>query len=91
MADVDESVKFGPVGAGAAETAAGSLYTVYSATKAGATDTVTFSNLSAVDDVIATNDGTGALDPVTDITTNVVTLSVGTGATTLRVWGRTTQ
>ena len=87
MADVAESVKVGPIGAGGAESGTGALFTVYTATKAGATDTVTFGNLTTVSDCVATNDGTGALDPVTDITTNVVTLSVGTGATTLRIWG----
>lgn len=87
MADVAESVVAGSVGAGAAESGAGVRFTIYTATKTGATDTVTFSNLTSVTRCIATNDGTGALDPVTDITTNVVTLSVGTGATTLWVWG----
>ena len=86
MADVAESVIASPIGAGATETGVGARHAVYTATKAGATDTVTFSNLTTVLAVFAMNDGTGALDPVTDITTNVVTLSVGTGATTLHVW-----
>ncbi len=87
MADVDESVKGAPIGGGSAESGTGVLHCIYSATKAGATDTVTIDALTSVTHAVATNDGTGALDPVTDITTNVITLSVGTGATTLVVDG----
>ena len=87
MADVAESVIANPIGSGSAESGAGALQGVYTATKAGATDTVTFAALTSVLAAHAFNDGTGAVDPVTDITTNVVTLSVGTGATTLYVYG----
>ena len=88
MADVSESVLAAPIGAGSIEKGTGANFAVYTATKAGATDTVTVDAVSTVYAVLATNDGTGALDPVTDITNNVITLSVGTGATTLWVWGK---
>lgn len=48
-------------------------------TKAAATDTITVTNANNVEFVAITNDTSGALDPATDITTNVITLSVGTG------------
>ena len=87
MADVSESVLAGPVGSGSAGSGTGALFAVFTATKGTATDTVTIDNLASVSAAIATNDGTGALDPITDITNNVITLSVGTGATTIWVWG----
>ena len=87
MADVAESVLGGSIGAGSAATGRGLKSGLYTATKAGATDTVTFDDFVTVRFVIAKNNATGAADPVTDITTNVVTLSVGTGLTDIIVWG----
>lgn len=49
------------------------------ATKAGATDTITVTNASNISHAQITNDTTGLLDPITNVTTNVITLSVGTG------------
>lgn len=50
----------------------------FSATKTGATDTVTFSDYRSV--LYCAGQVAGADDPVTGITTNVVTFSTGTGA-----------
>lgn len=52
-----------------------------SAVKANANDTFTVTNAKAVIWCSLTNDTSGALDPATTISANVITLSVGTGAT----------
>lgn len=52
-----------------------------SATKANAADTFTVTNAKEIAWCNLTNDTSGAADPATTISANVITLSVGTGAT----------
>ena len=87
MADVPETLVAASIGAGASKSGKGMRTGLYLATKTGAADTVTFDDFSLVLHCIAHNKLTGALDPVTSIVGNVVTLSVGTGQTKLYVMG----
>ena len=86
MADVPETLRAAMISGAAAESGLGVKFGIYSAVKTTPTDTVTFDKLTEVVGIIAIN-VTGDLDPITSVIGNQVTMSVGTGTTSLYVWG----
>ena len=88
-AEKTETFVGGSIAGGASSSGTGLVWGIYSVTKANAADWVVLGDFTAVEFVSAKNDTAGADDPATidGSTTNKVTLSTGTGATTLFVVG----